>query len=503
MKDLLELAQIVTPTKLRQVELLSASSNGETPSRIQEFYNLLQDCAVSSDDEAAQRFYNTDKSASSYQKLRTTVKDRMVNALFMIDLKKASYTDRQTAYYESYKEWAAAKILYGKNARTAAVSLSRKLIKIAKKFEFTELLVDIYHTLRLYHGTIEGDYKKFSQYNTSFKEYEKIWREENQAEELYIDLSIGFVNAKATDTEIKEKADRYYLLLMQSLEEYDTYHLHLCGRLVEVSRYTSVNDYSGALDVCDRAIAFFEKKKYHASVPLQIFHYQKLICHLQLQQYDVAMKAAGKCEGLLTQGTFNWFKVQETYFLLYSREGQYERASKVIQKAVGHPQFENLPENIRETWLIAEGYIFFLKKAGVPGKFNTTDNNFRLSRFLNEMSVFSKDKKGMNITILILEWIIKIADKDFDYLIDRAEATDKYRKRYLRNPSTERSANFLKLLLHVPRYAYDPALLKQKSAKDLQSLKEQPIESANQSFEIEIIPYEQLWEIIIKLLDRP
>jgi len=501
MKDLLELAQIVTPTKLRQVELLNASANGNGASKIQQFYEMLQNGTLESDEEAAQQFYNAPKSASSYQKLRGTVKDRLINSLFLIDLKKASYTDRQTAYYACYQEWAGAKILYGKNARSAAVSVSHKLLKLARKFEFTELLVDILHTLRLYYGTIEGDVKKFAQYNEAFKQQQQRWVAENLAEELYIDLSIGFVNAKATDTDIQEKAVRHFAQIKHSLEKNDTYQLHLCGRLIEVSQFTSINDYAGALDVCNRAIAFFETKKYNANVPLQIFHYQKLICHLQLQQYELALNAARKCESFLEEGTFNWFKLQETYFLLRARVGEYLQADEVVQLVLGHPGFGGLPENVRESWIIAEGYTYFIQKAGlIPEK--TDAIAFRLSRFLNEMEVFSRDKKGMNITILILEFIIHIAERNYDYLIDRVEAVDKYRKRYLQSEETQRSAHFLKMLLLAPRCAFDVTALQKKAMEELHALQAIPIETANQSFEIEIIPYEELWETILDLLRK-
>src|SRR5690606_25061490 len=136
----------------------------------------------------------------------------------------------------------AAKILFGKNARTAAAGLGRQLLKIARKYEFTELMVDICHTLRLYYGTIEGDYKKYQQYNEEFKLHEQLWLAENRAEEFYIDLSIGFINSKAAKAEFKNKASEYYGQIKEYLEQYDSYQLHLCGRLIEASIYTSVND---------------------------------------------------------------------------------------------------------------------------------------------------------------------------------------------------------------------------------------------------------------------
>lgn len=309
MKDLTDLAQIVTKTKLRSVELIG-NDTGEGTSKLQEFYDLVSEGRFADDDEAAEHFYGKGKGKNhpSYQKLRKTLKDRLVNSLFVIDLKQASYSSRQKAYYEAYKEWGAAKILFGKNARTAAAGLGRKLLKIARKSEFTELVVDICHTLRLYHGTIEGDYKKYQQYNEEFKHYEQLWIAENRAEEFYIDLSIGFINSKATKTDFKDKALEYYEQVREAMDTYDSYQLHLCGRLIEVSIHTSVNEYEETIGVCDRAIAFFEKKSFTPRIPLQVFLYQKFICHVQLRQFEAAKAAAKACLPYLEEGAFNWLR---------------------------------------------------------------------------------------------------------------------------------------------------------------------------------------------------
>ncbi|HQU58490.1 MAG: hypothetical protein KDD02_06520 [Phaeodactylibacter sp.] len=501
MRDLIDLVNIVTRTKLRSVELIGDNSDGS--SKMQEFYDLIADGSFSEDDEAAAHFYGADKSTPSFQKLRKNLKDRLVNSLFIIDLKQASYTDRQKAYYECYKEWAAAKILFGKNARTAAVGIARKLLKIAKKYEFTELIVDICHTLRLFHGTIEGDYKKYQQYNEDFKAHEQMWIQENRAEEYFIELSIGFINSKATKTEFQEKARAYHKAVQPAMEQYNSYHLHLCGRLIEVSIFTAVNDYRNTLQVCDQAIAFFEKKGFVASVPLQVFHYQKFICHIQLREFDQARLAAEDCLKYLEEGKFNWFKLYELYFLLYTHNEQYLKAREILNKIIAHPNFPELPGNVQETWKISEAYLYFLETAGKlspPSNEAEHASSFRLSKFLNEMEVFSKDKQGMNIPILIIELLLGIATQKYDELIDRVEAMDKYRTRYLRDEEIIRSNYFLKMLLQIPKNAFRRADAMSKAEEDYMALAAIPIEMANQTFEIEIIPYEKLWEYILEIL---
>ena len=467
-------------------------------SKIQQFYELLVHGTFEDDDAAAQHFYGKNKSYSSYQKLRGTLKARLINALFLIDLKQASYGNRQRAYYESYREWAATKILFGKQARTAAISQCRKLVKIARQYEFTELLVDVLHTLRLYFGTIEGDQKKYQQYNAEFKAVQKQWHLETEVEELYIDLSIDFVNTKATRHDVQQKARQYFAQVKPIMAEHDSYQIHLCGRLIEVSQFTSVNDYASTIDVCERAIAFFSAKNYEANIPLQIFHYQKLICHLQLQQIEEAFAEAKASEAFLEEGTFNWFKLQEVRLQLYLFTKKYAAAAELVARILEHDSFANLPENIGETWKITEAYLFFIQQVGhLPAE---TIDGFRTARFINEIEVFSKDKRGMNVHLIILEILLNTVDGKHGRIIDRTEALNKYRTRYLREEGLERSNLFVKMLLQIPKSAFDLEEVKDKTGEDYQSLQALPIELANQAHEIEIVPYEYLWEMILETL---
>ena len=498
MKDLMELSQIVTKTKLNTLELPGIL--GHKNSKLQQFYDLILDGRFREDEDASLFFYAKEKVDPAYQKLRKTLKDRLTNLLFLIDLDAPAYTDRQKAYYECYKEWAAAKILYGKSARIAATSLSRKILKIVRKYEFTELKVDICHTLRLYYGTIEGDVKMFQQYNEEFNASVQLWLEENRAEELYIMLIIGFINSKSTKKDFQETAKAYHQQLLPALEKFDSHQLHFYTRLIEVAIYTSVNDYVNTLKVCTEAIAFFEQKEFTANTALNVFQYEKLICYLQLRQFDEAITTADLCLNYLEEGTFNWFKLYELYFLVYMHSACYACAAEKLKTALEHPAFNKLPENIQETWKIFEAYIFFLETIGLlenNGTEGPQHKNFRMTKFLNEMRVFSKDKQGMNIPILMLEILMAIGKKQYSELIDRLEAIDKYRRRYLNGTEIERTNLFLKMLLQLPKNGFQKDLIVTKTQDYLKALDVLPIEIANQAHEIEIIPYEKLWQIVL------
>ena len=501
MKDLIELVQIVTKSKLKGAELLTDMKREQ--SRLREFYDGIADGRLKSDETAASLFYQEDKQAPAYQKLRKNLRDRLINSLFIIDLKQSSYTDRQKAYYECYKEWVAAKILLGKGARSAAMSLTHKVLKLSRHFEFTEMNVDICRALCLYYGTIEGDFHKFQKYASELQRFEELWQVEGRAEQCYIALSIGAVNNKSQKEGFHGLAESSFSELRPLLERFDSYYLHLCVRLVEASMFYTSSDYPNTCRVCDAAISFFEKKTYTARVPLQIFYYQKAIAEILSGRIEEGTASIAASLNYAEEGTFNWFKSHELGFLIGLRQKKYEHCHAVLDQILAHPNFNDLPENIQGIWKTSQGYLYFLQQTG---KLQPAQNQvpasqaFRLGRFHNDMKVFLKDKQGMNLHVILMEILFYLLNQQTDKLIDRTEALDKYRIRYLQGEESRRSNLFLKILLQIPKSGFRKGEVLQKTEADVAELRAIPIQMVNQTLEIEILPYEVIWEYVLELL---
>ena len=58
------------------------------------------------------------------------------------------------------------------------------------------------------------------------------------------------------------------------------------------------------------------------------------------------------------------------------------------------------------------------------------------------------------------------------------------------------------MLLQIPACSFHKAAVERKTAKFLNRLKGMPLDVAKQSHEIEIIPYEELWELVIDSLEN-
>ena len=106
----------------------------------------------------------------------------------------------------------------------------------------------------------------------------------------------------------------------------------------------------------------------------------------------------------------------------------------------------------------------------------------------------------MNIPVLVFQIITLISKNRHDEAIARIEAVEKYRTRYLRNESSYRSNFFIKMLMTIPAQGFRKKAVVRHTTKYLTKLASASFDFANTSGDIEIIPYEDLWEMVLDTL---
>ncbi len=274
--------------------------------------------------------------------------------------------------------------------------------------------------------------------------------------------------------------------------------------MIQTIIYTSRNDYAATAEVCEDAIRFFEQKQFESKLPLQAFYYQLVVCYTQMRAFDKGQQIISRYQSIFDEGSFNWFKLQELYLLLSMHTQHYTDAWRCHQSVVQHARFESQPPQIREMWKIYGAYVHYLRQAGkVEGVEDLPEaGKFRMGKFLNEIPTFSQDKRGMNIPILIVQILFLISEREYALAIDRIEAIEKYCSRYLKQNDTFRSNCFIKMLLQMPAASFHQEAVFRKAQKHLEQLQSMPLEIANQTHEIEIIPYEDLWTMAMENLQN-
>ena len=103
----------------------------------------------------------------------------------------------------------------------------------------------------------------------------------------------------------------------------------------------------------------------------------------------------------------------------------------------------------------------------------------------------------MNINILIIEMLEYLRKRVYSKIIDRTAALQRYAYRYLMNDeSTFRSYQFFQIILCLEKGAFYKKEVDPLVNEYLNALNQHPLSTARQDYELEVIPYEHLWEYI-------
>jgi len=494
-------------------------------SKMAQLYELVVDEGSTDEADIVHRLYHSTKPTGKHKKhidayrhLKASLVDRLLDTLFLTQSNQPSYNDYQKAYYNCWKEWAAVKILVGKNAYTTAIDLTERIFKHAQKYEFTDLCINACELLRFYYATKVGSSSEFERYNRLLKKYNKWYRLESRAEEYYLLLNIHFVNNRSAKKDLADKAAGYFKEIEQDMQNCEAYRLHLYGYLIKLRGLAAEKNYKEYVKTCQEGIDFFKKKEttknLEVHIPFQIFYHQMLIGYTYLKDREAGEHVAQQALAFFEKGKgyHNWFKHNELHFYLHMHTGNYQAAYDLYRRVTRHSRFKFLEKSTKEIWRIFKAYLHYLilLRKIQQARDDKTFNKVHLGRFLNQTTIYSKDKQGMNISILIIRMLLFVVKQDYDKAADRAEAMRRYLTRHLVQENQEelpkaetyRSYIFIKMLLKIPTTKFSRTAFAEKTQPLLKKLKQLSSEAVGNDYEIEIIPYEQLWELTKESLGR-
>lgn len=504
MEELKAMISAVSKNKVKQIDVIGNQDGGNT--QAQQLYDGIASGEIQTDEDIIDTFFaDSGDNASFYtSRIKRKLKDKLLNTLFFVDVNRPNFNEYNRAYFTCYRQAAAVKILIGLGARAAAIPLAEKTLKQALKFEFTELIYSLARDLRRHYGSIIGEKKQFEEVNELVKKYAEILESETIVEEYYSELMVNYVKTKATNPEIKDTAIAYAEELELLSKKISSPRFDYLAQLVRVLRYEIENDYHNVLKVCEEAIHLFEAKKENITIAnVFSFAIRLLAANIYLKSYSAAEKSIKKCEEYSKEGTTNRFLTREYSIALYFHARKFQQAYDIYKQAVSHPNFTKLPAHTQERWRVLEAFIFYFIYTGkIKPDADNPVKTFRLSKFLNEVPEYSKDKRGANISILILQILFFLHQKKYNDIIDRVESLKTYTYRYLLRDDTFRSSCFIKMLVTVSDASFHKKAVLRKAEKYRKKLEEVPLHKANQSAELEVVPYETLWEMVLAELDN-
>lgn len=494
-----ELVRIVTPAKMRNIEILGYASEKDTP--LAALYECIAKGKARSDEEAAEMVLGAKASRKKYNTLRNRLVRQLIHSAFLIDPSHVWQTDRVEAYHHCLLNLAAASIPTVRDTSLVVISLLEKVMHWAVKYEFPYIGADAARFLRLEYGRTRSDPAKHEYYAAMHRKMENARQWDIKSWDYHESLIHYYISRSIPDKEIYRRAGEYFEELFPHLAEVDTGEYYHRTYEIAMIRHFAVNECARVIELCDEILSIIRQRPNTNRAVVTSILLQKMLGIIQLAHFDAVRDKAIIAEAMqyVETGTYNWFKVLELEFIYHLHTREYETAFRVFREAWSHPRFALLQGKTHAMWEVYGGYLHLLATFGKLRQetVQAAIGVFKHARFLNNIFVIPAEKEGMNIPIVFLPILFGLKTGTLTENGFSQEAFIKYKRRYLDTELNTRSSAFANLLLALCSHVYRSSKTPRIIERELDVLHRNKSAVSRQTTVVEIIPYEHLWEMLI------
>ncbi len=486
-------SELVSPIKKFDEEELDGT-------KLRQLYEGIAEGLYIDDDIAAQALYGTDASDKRYLMLRKNLIDRLVLTMVQYDYSKRC-PPRVNERSWCLRALFASTVLLTFGAMESATRLAEKILRKAEQFQFTEIRVQCLQILRN-KSSLQGDLERYEEHDSALKGVLELRQAELQAEEMCQRIEIHFARSSAEQPHLADMAESFLRRLKAVQKHHSSFDLDVNVFRINLLMLQIRHEYKAALKVCRDADTYcrkypdFGSKKRRAEFIVAAMH-----CCLYLRNYTQALEYGAQCSDLFVQGKYNWYMTQGITLLLACHTADFERALAIFNEAMSHRGFEALPDLQREKWLIYGAYLHvavergWLQHSGLADKRRFNKIIRTLDPWQN-LAAAARDKKGLRITVLLLETVSLVETRDESGILTRLKLLQRNIRKHRGDEEYERTMEFIHMLRTLIRTRFDAATAWKKAMPHYNALLSLPRSSSRERLVegVEIIPYERLWE---------
>ncbi|PRY07311.1 hypothetical protein CLV24_12449 [Pontibacter ummariensis] len=489
MDELKTLAKLVTYTNnIRTMLPLPRMGKGKE----ELFYSNLLCGKYSNDNDAAQDLYGSDSGDVRYKMLKHRLRKKLFNQLLFANYSRFSTSDFYQKEHECFGLIYKANVLLRNKELNLVLPVSSKALNIAREYELTNLAIAALEFEAFYYSEA-GLHKK---YLKTEKELRLVLRQkafEREAVSILQKLKVTLSKSIKVRSEVlptlQDVIKRLFKLwqLSKTFEAFNAYYK------ASMLLYEMSGDFPKITELTLLSERWVKEKKVNSRrFDANFNRYILVYAHLRAKKLQEGLDYAQKFIIHFSEDSLNWFAFMENYYLLSVYLKNYELAGNLLFKVNQNPVLKKISNAAKERWLLYETYLsLFLGK---------NYQHFKASNpFVLSLPEYSKDKQGYNVAILILQFIYFLQKDDTESLLFRIESLKKYIHTHLKDSFSSRSKLFLKLLILVVTEDFDPNACQKKGEKLYNRLIQEPT-PGDAYAEIEIVPYEHLWDFIMKVL---
>lgn len=489
MEDLKRLVSIVTKRKQRQYPLLELKSITENSSKENIFFRYIKKGIVNSDDDASNLIYGTKSDDDRFRMLKSRLKQKLLNHLFFLDFTENNQKVSNQFEQECIQQLHQARMLMFTGEFKIAKSLVVKALTTAQRCEFTRYIVSSLEELvRIYSDNCQPHL--FDDVISDLKKYRSLYTTEEAAAEHYYFIKmmiVKSVNSRKKNLDTATESIAYLEKLWSETKSYNVFQYLLKLMLLYKEL---VGDFAGIIPILEEV----ETGKFQG-ITLNVNRLEESqiissmsFAYFRAKDYESGMDYVKKHLDAFDPALSDWFDFREIYFLLSAFNKNYTTCFEIIDSAFESKYFDKLSDDVKDKWKLYNAYIHLVQSGSYYLK-----NNY--VNILANIPEYDKDKEGFNAAILILQFMYYVDQRELDKLVEIRNELKSYMSNHFKENFSYRSRTFYKLINIVVENELDFKGVQLKSRYLVKKLSENQI-VGNAYTELEIIPYEHLWDMV-------
>ncbi len=454
-----------------------------------------------SEREIAKKLFRSDIAIAPHRNVKHEIKTALYSELLKFKPSNYNYSLSQQAQYKAVQQHAVFKTLIYLGANQSVAALGENLLLRAMSYNFTDIIVDVSRRLCLYYSIKEIDNERLNKYSALHKKYSNILDKENIAEFCYAWIvSRSFGSAVDKDMAIK-MAKKYIDANHFPIKMMDSHRFYLNHYLILLYHEELQNNYKAVEQITKEAYHHFCSLPYEHKVAKEAFIHKLIFSQFQLNKVNDSFTYLDQAIALSRKGHANWFISIELKLRALLSCNRYKEVQIVYQDMATQRNFVHQPLNHRIRWTLIGTYVQFLRKIElVAGEQPTT-------QFVNKHFLFLKENRNqlgeMKVPYIISQLLLSIYMRNYDEMEARIYALKSFCSTYLKKSTPNyRSSCFIKMLLLVPQCNFNSKVVERRASLYVRRLKEESFK-IDPARIVEIIPYEELWSIILTHLSTP
>lgn len=375
-----------------------------------------------------------------------------------------------------------------------ALKLFEQVMRISDVYENNEMRIKALEGIRdVNHALSRFDIH--AKNVAALKEYYQVQSCERQSVLMYDEAILTLRGHVSHKPGLLEQLPTLLSELWGLWEKSNSSRIFFHHHVLQIAYLEQIGNYARIVDAIDHTERKVKENRINTSWYNRKYNsYIVVYALLQSRQYEKGLRLAAENIKLFGKYTANWFAYMENYVLLAIHSKQYKLAEELLRDVIEGEHLKKLGDSSIERWELYRRYFAFVVAQEREEQLQALSTGIT-----TKLLILPNDKVGFNLALLVLDVLEKLAAPHVEDLALHAERVRKYTRKHLKGEKAERPRLFLRLLLLV--LTKSSAEARVQGEELLEKLKATPLPGDAFS-EVEIVPYEHLWELGLHLLKR-